>query len=96
MAYVAVKGGERAIRNAHSWLAEERRGDPAIPLVIPEINPEALRTHRGARFLVFGDNRDGRPAKGISRILIGRRLLAPRDHQPDVNAILHAIGGKRG
>ncbi len=31
MAYVAVKGGERAIRNAHAWLAEERRGDPAIP-----------------------------------------------------------------
>ena len=31
MAYVAVKGGERAIRNAHTWLAEERRGDPAVP-----------------------------------------------------------------
>ena len=29
--YVAVKGGERAIDNAHAWLAEERRGDPAIP-----------------------------------------------------------------
>jgi len=29
--YVAVKGGERAIANAHAWLAEERRGDPAIP-----------------------------------------------------------------
>jgi alpha-D-ribose 1-methylphosphonate 5-triphosphate synthase subunit PhnI len=25
--YVAVKGGEKAIRNAHRWLAEERRGD---------------------------------------------------------------------
>lgn len=25
--YVAVKGGERAIENAHAWLAEERRGD---------------------------------------------------------------------
>ncbi|MCR9145681.1 MAG: carbon-phosphorus lyase complex subunit PhnI [Rhodobacteraceae bacterium] len=25
--YVSVKGGERAIRNAHGWLAEERRGD---------------------------------------------------------------------
>jgi len=31
MAYVTVKGGERAIGNAHGWLAEERRGDPAIP-----------------------------------------------------------------
>ena len=30
MAYVAVKGGERAIDNAHAWLAEERRGDPAV------------------------------------------------------------------
>ena len=29
--YVAVKGGEAAIANAHSWLAEERRGDPAVP-----------------------------------------------------------------
>ncbi len=28
--YVAVKGGERAIENAHAWLAEERRGDPSI------------------------------------------------------------------
>ena len=28
--YVAVKGGARAIENAHAWLAEERRGDPAI------------------------------------------------------------------
>jgi alpha-D-ribose 1-methylphosphonate 5-triphosphate synthase subunit PhnI len=31
MAYVTVKGGERAIDNAHSWLAEERRGDHATP-----------------------------------------------------------------
>ena len=29
--YVAVKGGERAIDNAHAYLAEARRGDPAIP-----------------------------------------------------------------
>ncbi|CAM3055180.1 carbon-phosphorus lyase complex subunit PhnI [Paracoccus nototheniae] len=29
--YVAVKGGERAIANAHAWLNEERRGDPAVP-----------------------------------------------------------------
>lgn len=28
--YVAVKGGERAIENAHAFLAEERRGDPSI------------------------------------------------------------------
>ena len=28
--YVAVKGGERAIENAHAYLAEERRGDTSI------------------------------------------------------------------
>lgn len=28
--YVAVKGGERAIENAHAWLAEERRGDKDV------------------------------------------------------------------
>jgi alpha-D-ribose 1-methylphosphonate 5-triphosphate synthase subunit PhnI len=33
MAYVAVKGGERAIDNAHAWLAEARRGDPSVPLL---------------------------------------------------------------
>lgn len=29
--YVAVKGGEAAIASAHAWLAELRRGDPALP-----------------------------------------------------------------
>lgn len=29
--YVAVKGGEQAISAAHRWLAEERRGDGAVP-----------------------------------------------------------------
>lgn len=33
MAYVAVKGGERAIDSAHDWLQAERRGDPAAPAV---------------------------------------------------------------
>jgi alpha-D-ribose 1-methylphosphonate 5-triphosphate synthase subunit PhnI len=28
--YVAVKGGERAIDNAHGWLASERRGDTGV------------------------------------------------------------------
>ncbi len=31
--YVAVKGGEKAIRNAHALLAEKRRGDTAVPEV---------------------------------------------------------------
>lgn len=41
--YVAVKGGERAIDNAHAFLAEERRGDPAVAeLTLPQIR-EQLR-----------------------------------------------------
>jgi alpha-D-ribose 1-methylphosphonate 5-triphosphate synthase subunit PhnI len=37
--YVAVKGGERAIDNAHRWLAEERRGD----LAVPELGVDQIR-----------------------------------------------------
>ncbi|NJM82165.1 MAG: carbon-phosphorus lyase complex subunit PhnI [Tabrizicola sp.] len=46
--YVAVKGGERAIDNAHAWLAEERRGDPAVPeLSVPQIREQmALAVNR--------------------------------------------------
>jgi alpha-D-ribose 1-methylphosphonate 5-triphosphate synthase subunit PhnI len=33
--YVAVKGGERAIRNAHALLADKRRGDRATPELTP-------------------------------------------------------------
>lgn len=33
--YVAVKGGERAIDNAHRLLAETRRGDPGLPDLDP-------------------------------------------------------------
>ncbi|WP_102108350.1 carbon-phosphorus lyase complex subunit PhnI [Oceaniglobus roseus] len=39
--YVAVKGGERAIDNAHAWLAEERRGDRAVPeLTVAQIREQ--------------------------------------------------------
>lgn len=37
--YVAVKGGEAAIDNAHRLLAEVRRGDPAVP----ELSVEQIR-----------------------------------------------------
>jgi alpha-D-ribose 1-methylphosphonate 5-triphosphate synthase subunit PhnI len=37
--YVAVKGGEKAIRAAHRLLAHERRGDPGVP----ELSPEQIR-----------------------------------------------------
>ena len=39
--YVAVKGGERAIDNAHAFLAEARRGDPSVPeLTVPQIREQ--------------------------------------------------------
>ena len=39
--YVAVKGGERAIENAHAWLAEERRGDRSVTeLSVPQIREQ--------------------------------------------------------
>lgn len=46
--YVAVKGGERAIDNAHAWLAEERRGDISVPeLSIAQIREQmALAVNR--------------------------------------------------
>jgi alpha-D-ribose 1-methylphosphonate 5-triphosphate synthase subunit PhnI len=46
--YVAVKGGERAIENAHAWLAEERRGDTSVAeLSIAQIREQlALAVNR--------------------------------------------------
>jgi alpha-D-ribose 1-methylphosphonate 5-triphosphate synthase subunit PhnI len=39
--YVAVKGGERAIDNAHQLLARTRRGDPAVPeLTLAQISEQ--------------------------------------------------------
>ena len=44
MAYVAVKGGERAIDNAHAWLAEARRGNPDVPdLALDQIQQQMGR-----------------------------------------------------
>jgi len=44
MAYVSVKGGEKAIDAAHAWLAEERRGDPAVPeLAVAQISEQMGR-----------------------------------------------------
>src|ERR1700730_12441465 len=45
MAYVAVKGGGRAIDNAHAWLAEDRRGDSATPaLSVAQIEQQLGRS----------------------------------------------------
>ena len=39
--YVAVKGGEAAIDNAHKLLAERRRGDPGVPeLTVDQIKQQ--------------------------------------------------------
>ena len=39
--YVAVKGGEQAIDNAHALMAEERRGNPAVPaLTLDQIDQQ--------------------------------------------------------
>ena len=40
--YVAVKGGERAIRNAHALLADARRGKREVPQIAPEQIEEQL------------------------------------------------------
>ncbi|WP_370287354.1 carbon-phosphorus lyase complex subunit PhnI [Pseudooceanicola nanhaiensis] len=46
--YVAVKGGERAIENAHDWLAEERRGDVSVAeLTVAQVREQlALAVNR--------------------------------------------------
>ena len=40
--YVAVKGGEQAIDNAHKLLAHKRRGDPSVPAIATEQIVEQL------------------------------------------------------
>lgn len=46
--YVAVKGGEKAIDNAHAWLEEERRGDTSVAeLTVAQIREQlALAVNR--------------------------------------------------
>ncbi|MBC7358244.1 MAG: carbon-phosphorus lyase complex subunit PhnI [Desulfacinum sp.] len=41
--YVAAKGGEKAIANAHRFLAERRRGDPRLP----EVGVDQIREQLG-------------------------------------------------
>ncbi|HVO15234.1 MAG TPA: carbon-phosphorus lyase complex subunit PhnI [Alphaproteobacteria bacterium] len=59
--YVAVKGGERAIDNAHRLLAEERRGDPAVPeLTLEQIDQQLA--HAVDRVMTEGSLYDRRLA----------------------------------
>lgn len=59
--YVAVKGGERAIENAHRFLAEERRGDPSVPELILEQIEQQLK-HSVDRVMTEGGLYDRRLA----------------------------------
>jgi alpha-D-ribose 1-methylphosphonate 5-triphosphate synthase subunit PhnI len=43
MAYVAVKGGEKAIKSAHQWLDAKRRGNPEVPELETDQVREQLR-----------------------------------------------------
>ena len=51
--YVAVKGGEKAIRNAHKLLAKRRRGDTSVPALTLEQIAEQL-AHSVARVMGEG------------------------------------------
>ncbi|MBN9673371.1 carbon-phosphorus lyase complex subunit PhnI [Roseibium aggregatum] len=51
--YVAVKGGETAIRNAHKLLAKRRRGDTSVPALTLEQIAEQL-SHSVARVMGEG------------------------------------------
>ncbi|MEL7529012.1 MAG: carbon-phosphorus lyase complex subunit PhnI, partial [Pseudomonadota bacterium] len=51
--YVAVKGGETAIRNAHKLLAKRRRGDTSVPALTLEQIAEQL-AHSVARVIGEG------------------------------------------
>ena len=68
--YVAVKGGEKAIDNAHAWLAEERRGDPSV---------DALSVAQIREQLSFAVNRvmaEGRfMIQSLLRLPLNRRVV---------------------
>ncbi len=44
------------------------------------------------RFLVLGDNNDGRRRDRHTRVLVRGCLDAARHHQPDMNAVFHPVG----
>ena len=48
--YVAVKGGEAAIANAHRLLAARRRGDTSVP----GLTLEQIAGHPSGDFFVMG------------------------------------------
>ncbi len=96
--YVAVKGGERAIDNAHAWLAEERRGDTSVPEIsVAQIREQmTLAVNRVmAEGSLYDPDLAARAIKHARGDLIAAILLSPAyrtpPHRvarltPDVNA----------
>ena len=71
--YVAVKGGEKAIENAHRLLAHERRGDTAIPeLSLEQIQQQLTlavdRVSRGEQLLVLKSVRVSSFSRRFTRV----------------------------
>ena len=58
--YVAVKGGEAAIENAHRLLDHERRGDTSVP----DLSVAQIREPADERDLA-GGKREGRAVVGL-------------------------------
>jgi alpha-D-ribose 1-methylphosphonate 5-triphosphate synthase subunit PhnI len=73
--YVAVKGGERAIENAHQLLAEKRRGDTSIP----ELSLDQISEQLGlsvARVMAEGSLHDPKlAALAIKQARASRQLI---------------------
>ena len=64
--YVAVKGGERAIENAHRLLAHERRGDPGVAEVT--LDQISGQLSLGVdRVMSEGSIRPSRPSMSVTR-----------------------------
>ena len=69
--YVATKGGEAAIENSHALIAEERRGDPAVP----ELEAAQIREQLGGavdRVMTEGSLYDPRPSGAGDQAGAGR------------------------
>ena len=96
MAYVAVKGGERAIDNAHAWLAEVRRGDPSVP----ELGTEQIEQQLGRavdRVMAEGSlhDRGPRSARGQAGAGRSRGGCVPAARVPDHPAPLRRERSRR-
>lgn len=75
--YVAVKGGEKAIDNAHRLLARKRRGDTALP----ELSVEQIRQQMPlavSRVMTEGSLYDEQLAALAGSMFFLRRVYLPK------------------